>query len=69
MELEKVQRRAAPCVLNDYGRFSSAIVMLDQLSLPYNPSNSSQAIYLDYNQQLSLTINPYILATYQQHDH
>ena len=24
MELEKVQRRAALCVLNDYGRFSSA---------------------------------------------
>ena len=34
MELEKVQRRAARWVLNDYGQFSSVISMLDQLSWP-----------------------------------
>ena len=32
MELEKVQRRAAPLVLNDYGQFSSVSSMLNQLS-------------------------------------
>ena len=33
-ELEKVQRRAARWVLNDYGRFSSVSLMLDQLKWP-----------------------------------
>ena len=31
MELEKVQRRAAHWVLNDYGQFSSVSSMLNQL--------------------------------------
>ena len=34
MELEKVQRRVARWVLNDYGRFSSVSSMLKQLSWP-----------------------------------
>ena len=34
MELEKVQQRAACCVLNDYGRFILVTSMLDQLSWP-----------------------------------
>ena len=33
-ELEKIQRRAARWVLNDYGRFSSVSLMLDQLKWP-----------------------------------
>ena len=33
-ELEKVQRRAARWVLNDYGWFSSVYLMLNQLSWP-----------------------------------
>ena len=33
-KLEKVQRRAARWVLNDYGRFSSVSLMLDQLKWP-----------------------------------
>jgi len=34
MELEKVQRRAACWVLNDYGRYSFVTSMLEQLSWP-----------------------------------
>ena len=44
MELEKVQRRAARWVLNDYGQFSSVISMLDQLSWPTLAPNSLHVI-------------------------
>ena len=34
VELEKIQRRAARWVMNDYGRLSSVTSMLNQLSWP-----------------------------------
>ena len=66
MELEKVQRRAARWVLNDYGQFSSVTSMLDQLSWPTIQSchNLSRlhTLHKVFYHQLSLSIPPYYLS-------
>ena len=67
MELEKVQRRAARWVLNDYGRFSSVTLMLNQLSWPTLQTRRQlsrlQTLNKIFYQQLALTIPPYYLPT------
>ena len=68
-ELEKVQRRAARWVLNDYGRFSSVTVMLDQLSWPTLQTRRRlsrlQTLHKIFYQQLALIIPPHYLPTVQ----
>ena len=63
MELEKVQRRAARWVLNDYGRFGSVSSMLNQLSLPTLRSRRKlsrlHTLHKVFYHQLSLSIPPY----------
>ena len=65
MELEKVQRRAARWVLNDYSQFSSVISMLDQLSWPTLQTHCKlsrlHTLHKVFYHQLSLTIPPYYL--------
>ena len=64
-ELEKVQRRAARWVLNDYGRFSSVSLMLDQLKWPTlqirRKLSRLQILHKIHYQQLSLQIPHYYL--------
>ena len=64
-ELEKVQRRAARWVLNDYGRFSSVSSMLDQLKWPTlqvrRKLSRLQILHKIHYQQLSLQIPHYYL--------
>jgi len=75
VELEKVQRRAARWVMNDYGRFSSVTSMLNQLSWPTletrRKSSRLQTLHKVIYQQISLTIPSYYLpssrSTRQQH--
>ena len=67
-ELEKVQRRAARWVLNDYGRFSSVYLMLDQLKWPTlqvrRKLSRLQILHKIHYQQLPLQIPHYY--TYQK---
>ena len=64
-ELEKVQRRAARWVLNDYGRFSSVSLMLDQLKWPTLQIrwklSRLHILHKIHYQQLSLQIPQYYL--------
>ena len=61
-ELEKVQRRAARWVLNDYGRFSSVSLMLDQLKWStLQIRRRLQILHKIHYQQLSLQIPHYYL--------
>ena len=64
-ELEKVQRRAARWVLNDYGRFSSVSLMLEQLKWPTlqirRKLSRLQILHKIHYQQLSLQIPHYYL--------
>ena len=64
-ELEKVQRRAVCWVLNDYGRFSSVSLMLDQLKWPTLQVrwklSRLQILHKIHYQQLSLQIPHYYL--------
>ena len=66
-ELEKVQRRAARWVMNDYGRLSSVTSMLNQLSWPTLQTRRKlsrlQTLHKVFYQQISLTIPPYYLPT------
>ena len=67
MELEKVQRRVARWVLNDYDRFSSVSSMLNQLSWPTIQSGHKlsrlHTLHKVFYHQLSLSIPPYYLST------
>ena len=67
MELEKVQRRAAHWVLNDYGRLSSVTSMLDQLLWPTFQARRKLSRLLTlhkvFYQHLALSIPLYILLT------
>ena len=67
MELEKVQRRAARWVLNDYDRLSSVTSMLDQLlwSTLQARRKLSRLLTLHkvFYQHLALSIPPYYLPT------
>ena len=69
MELEKVQQRVARWVLNDYGRLSSVISMLDQLSWPTLQARHKLSRLLTlhkvFYQHLALSIPPYYLPTTQ----
>jgi len=64
-ELEKVQRRAAHWVLNDYGRYSFVTSMLEQLSWPSLQlcckSSRLQSLHKALYHQISLAIPPYFL--------
>ena len=66
MELEKVQRRAAHWVLNDYGWFSSVSSMLNHLSWPTLQSRRKlsrlHTLHKVFYHQLSLSIPPYYLS-------
>ena len=66
MDLEKVQRRAARWVLNDYGLFSSVSSMLNQLSWPTLQSRHKlsrlHTLHKVFYHQLSLSIPPYYLS-------
>ena len=48
MELDKVKRRAARWVLNDYGRFSSVSSCSVKSIIMANPPILLQVSYLDY---------------------
>ena len=65
LDLEKVQRRVAWWVMNDYGRFSSVTSMLDQLSWPTLQTRRKlsrlQTLHKVFCHKLSLTIPPYYL--------
>ena len=67
VELEKVQRRAARWVMNDYGRYSSVTSMLEQLSWPTlqfrRKSSRLQTLHKALYHQISLTIPPYFLQS------
>ena len=67
VELEKIQRRAARWVMNDYGRLSSVTSMLNQLSWPTlqirRKLSRLQTLHKIFNQQISLIIPPYYLPT------
>ena len=67
VELEKIQRRAARWVMNDYGRLSSVTSMLNQLSWPTLQTRRKlsrlQTLHKFFYQQISLTIPPYYLPT------
>ena len=64
VELEKIQRRAARWVMNDY---SSVTSMLNQLSWPTLQTRRKlsrlQTLHKIFYQQISLTIPPYYLPT------
>ena len=68
MKLEKVQRRAARWVLNDYSRFT---LMLGQLSWPSLQTRRKlsrlQTLHKMFHQQLALVLQS-LRTTYQQHD-
>ena len=67
MKLEKVQQRAARWVLNDYSRFGSVTLMLDQLSWPTLQTRRKlsrlQTLHKVFYQQLALTVPSYYLPT------
>ena len=67
MDLEKVQRRAACWVLNDYGRPSSVTSMLDQLSWPALQAcrklSRLLTLHKVFYQHLAFSIPPYYLPT------
>ena len=67
MKLEKVQQRAARWVLNDYSRFGSVTLMLDQLSWPTLQTRHKlsrlQTLHKVFYQQLALTVPSYYLPT------
>ena len=67
MKLEKVQRRAARWVLNNYSIFGSVTLMLDQLSWPTLQTRRKlsrlQTLHKVFYQQLALTVPLYYLPT------
>ena len=67
VELEKVQRRAAHWVMNDYGRYSSITSMLEQLSRPtlqfHRKSSRLQTLHKVATIPSNITYNSSILLT------
>jgi len=64
-QLEKVQRRAARWINNDYSRFSSVTAMLNELSWPSLQTRRKisrlQILHKILNNQLAISIPPYYL--------
>ena len=65
-QLEKVQRRAARWVLNDFNRFSSVTAMLQHLSWPSlqlrRKISRLQALFKIIHQDYSLSIPPHFIS-------
>ena len=65
-QLEKVQRRAARWVLNDFNRFSSVTAMLQHLSWPSlqprRKISRLQALFKILHQDYSLSIPPHFIS-------
>ena len=68
VELEKIQRRAARWIMNDYGRLSSVTSMLKSAFMANSPDplqiiSTTNITQKFFYQQISLTIPPYYLPT------
>ena len=67
MKLEKVQRRAARWALNDYSRFGSVTLMLDQLSWPTLQTRCKlsrlRTLHKVFYQLTVSTYSPFVLLT------
>ena len=65
-QLEKVQRRAARWVLNDFSRFSSVTAMLQHLSWPSlqlrRKTSRLQTLFKIIHQDYSLSIPPHFIS-------